>query len=83
MPTKGCLVKAMVFPVVMCGFIRKAPDAGKDWMQGKKGMTEDEMAGWHHQLSGHEFEQALRVGDGPGTLSCCSQWGHKVSEITE
>ena len=44
--------------------IRKDPEAGKDWRQEEKGMTEDEMVGWHHQLDGHEFEQALGVGDG-------------------
>ena len=38
-------------------------------------MTEDEMVGWHHQLNGHEFEQALGVGDGQGSLVCCSPWG--------
>ena len=43
--------------------IEKDPDAGKEWKQ-EKGMTEDEMAGWHHWLNGHEFEQALGVGDG-------------------
>ena len=131
LPTKVCLVKAMVFPVVMCGMweldykeswalknwyfwtvvlektfaspldckefqpvypkgnqswlfigrtdaktpklwppdlknwlIGKAPDAGKDWRQEAKGMTEDEMVGWHHRLHRHEFEQALGVGDG-------------------
>ena len=42
-------------------------------------MTEDEMVGWHHQLNGHEFEQALGVGDGQGSLACCSPWGHKES----
>ena len=51
--------------------------AGKDWRQEEKGMTEDEMVGWHHQLDGHEFEQAPRVGDGQGSLVCCSPWGHK------
>ena len=40
-------------------------------------MTEDEMVGWHHQLDGHEFEQALGFGDGQGSLACCSPWGHK------
>ena len=44
--------------------IRKDPDVGKDWKQEEKGMTEDELIGWHHQLNGHEFEQAL--GDGEG-----------------
>ena len=58
--------------------IRKDPDAGKDWRQEERGMTEDEMVGWHHQLDGHEFEQALGVGDGQGTLACCSSWGCRV-----
>ena len=52
----------------------KDPDAGKDWRQKEKGMTEDEMVGWHHQLNGHEFEQALGVGGGQGSLTCCSPW---------
>ena len=46
-------------------------------------MTENEMAGWHHQLDGHEFEQAPAVGDGQGSLSCYSPWGHKESDKTE
>ena len=46
-------------------------------------MTEDEMVGWPHQLNGHEFEQALGVGDGQGGLVCCSPWGHKESDTTE
>ena len=54
--------------------IRKDPDARKDWGQEEKGTTEDEMAGWHHRLDGHEFEQALKVGDGQGSLTCCSPW---------
>ena len=62
---------------------RKDADAGKDWRQEKKGMTEDEIVGWHHQLNGHEFEQALEVGDGQGSLACCSSWGHKESDTTE
>ena len=44
----------------------------------EKGATEDEMVGWHHQLNGHEFEQAPEVGDGQGSLACCSPWGHRV-----
>ena len=55
--------------------IGKDPDAGKDWRQ-EKGMTENEMVGWHHRLNGHEFEQALGVGDGQEGLVCCSPWGH-------
>ena len=152
LPTKVHLVKAMVFPVVMCGceswtikkaecwridafelwhwrrclspldskeiqpvnprgnqswiftgwtdaeaetpilwppdakhwLIWKDPDAGKDWGQEEKGMTEDEMVGWYHWVDGHEFEQAPWVGDGQGSLVCCSPWGckesHKLSD---
>ena len=46
-------------------------------------MTEDEMAGWHHRLSGHEFEQVLGHGDGQGRLACCSPWSRRVSDMTE
>ena len=46
-------------------------------------MTEDEMVGWHHQLDGHEFEQALGVGDGQESLACCSPWGPKELDMTE
>ena len=55
----------------------KDPDAGKDWRQEEKGTTEDEVVGWHHWLNGHEFEQDPGVGDGQGSLACCSPWGHK------
>ena len=63
--------------------IGKDPDAGRDWRQKEKGTTEDEMVGWHHWLDGHEFEQALGVGDGQGSLVCCSPWGRKESDTTE
>ena len=63
--------------------IGKDPDAGKDWRQGEKGTTEDEMFGWHHQVNGHEFEQALGDGEGQGGLACCSPWGRKESDTTE
>ena len=56
---------------------------GRDWGQEEKGMTEDEMVGWHHQLNEHEFEQALGVGDGQGSLACCSPQGCKESDMTE
>ena len=46
-------------------------------------MTEDEMVGWHHQLNGHEFEQASGFSDGQGSLACCSPWGHKELDMTE
>ena len=61
----------------------KDPDAGKDWRQEEKGMTEDEMVGWHHQLNGHEFEESPGVGDGQGSLACCSPWGRKKWDMTE
>ena len=53
-------------------------DSLVDWRQEEKGTTEDEMVGWHHQLSGREFEQALGDGEGQGSLVCCSPWGHRV-----
>ena len=57
--------------------------AGKDWGQEEKGMTEDEIVGWHHRLNGHGFGWTLGVGDGQGDLACCSSWGHKESDMTE
>ena len=63
--------------------IGKDPDAGKDWRQEEKGMTEDEMVRWHHWLKGHEFKQAPRVGVGQGSLVCCNSWGCKESDTTE
>ena len=63
--------------------IGKESDAGRDWGQEEKGMTEDEMAGWLHRLDGHEFEWTPRVGDGQGRLACCDSWGHKELDMTE
>ena len=63
--------------------IGKDSDAGRDWGQEKKGITEDEMAGWHHRLDGHESEWTLGVGDGQGGLVCCDSWGCKESDMTE
>ena len=63
--------------------IRKDPDSGKDWKQEEKGMTEDEMVGWHHGFNGHEFEQTLGDGEEQGSLVCCSPWGHKKFDMTE
>ena len=60
----------------------KDPDLGKGWRL-DKGTTEDEMFGWHHRLSIHEFESTLGVGNGQGGLACCSPWGHKGSDTTE
>ena len=63
--------------------IGKDPDAGKDWRREQKGMTEDEMVGWHHWFNGHEFEQAPGVGEQQGSLACCCPWGSKESDTTE
>ena len=49
----------------------------------RRGLTEDEMVGWHHRLDGHEFEQASGVGDGQGSLACCSPWGCKELDRTQ
>ena len=70
-------------PSVKSWLIGKDTDAGIDWGQEEKGMTEDEMVGWHHWLSRREFEQAPGVGDGQGNLECCSPWDHKESDSTE
>ena len=63
--------------------IGKDSNVGRDWSQEEKGMTEDEMAGWHHQLDGCEFGWTPGVGDGQGGLACCSSWGCKESDTTE
>ena len=63
--------------------IGKDSDAGRDWGQEEKGTTEDEMAGWHHRLDGHEFEWTPGVGDGQGGLVCCDSWGRKELDTTE
>ena len=63
--------------------LRKDPDAGKDWRQEEKGTTEDEMDGWHHWWDDHDFEQALVVGVGQGSLMSCSPWGCKESDTAE
>ena len=69
-------------PDVKSWLIGKDSDAGRDWGQEEKGTTEDEMAGWHHQFDGHEFEQAPGVDDGQGGLAC-SPWGGKESDRIE
>ena len=55
----------------------------KDWGQEEKGMTEDEMVGWHHQLDGHGFGWTPGIGDGQGGLACCNSWDHRESDMTE
>ena len=70
-------------PDVKNWLTRKDPDAGKNGRQEEKGTTEDEIVGWHYQLDGHVFEQALGVGDGQGSLACCSPWDCKELDMTE
>ena len=70
-------------PDVKSRLTGKDPDAGKYRRREEKGTTEGEMVGWHHRLNGHEFEQALGVGDGQGSLVCCSPWGRNESDTTE
>ena len=70
-------------PDVNNWLIGKDPDAGKDWGQEEKGMTEDEMVGWHHRLNGHGFGWTPGVHDEQGSLACCSPWGCKESDMTK
>ena len=84
---EGLMLKLMLQyiwpPDAKSWLIGKDPDAGKYWRQEEKGMTEDEIVGWHHQLNGHEFWWSLGVGDGQGGLACCASWGRKESDTTE
>ena len=80
----GLMLKLKLWPPDAKNWVTgKDPDAGKDWRWEEKGVTEDEMVGWHHQLNGHEFEQAPEVGDRQGCLGCCSPLGHKEWDTTE
>ena len=84
----GCSLEGLMLKLKLQYFghlMRRADsfDAGRDWGQEEKGMTEDEMIGWHRQLDGYEFEQALGVSDGQSSLTCCSPWGGKESDMTE
>ena len=76
-------LKLQYFGHLMNWLIWKDPDAGKDWRQEEKRMTEDEMVGWHHRLNGHRFGWTPGVGDGQGGLACCSSWGCRKSNTTE
>ena len=69
-------------PNVNIWLIGKDPDAGKEWRQEEKGMTEDEMVGWHHQLNGQEFEQTPGDSEEQASLVCCSPWGRKELDMT-
>ena len=88
----GCSLEGMMFeaeapvlwpPYVKSWLIGKDSDAGRDWGQEEKGTTVDEMAGWHQQLNGREFEWTPGVGDGQGGLACCDSWGRKESDMME
>ena len=87
----GCSLEGLMLKLKLQYFVHvmrrvdslENSDAGRDWGQEDKGMTEDEMARWHHQLDGREFEWTLGVGDGQGGLACCSSWGRKESDTTE
>ena len=70
-------------PDVKSWLIGKDSDAGSNWGQEEKGTTQDEMAGWHHRLDGHEFVWTPGVGDGQGGLVCCDSWGSKELDMTE
>ena len=90
---QGCILSLCLFnlyaapvlwrPHAKSWLIGKDSDAGRDWGQEEKGMTEDEMAVWHHWLNGRESKWTLGVGDGQGGLACCDSWGHKESDMTE
>ena len=77
------LQSAILWPPDAKNWLRKDPDAGKDWRWEEKGSTEDEMVGWHHWLHGHEFKQILGDDKGQGSLACCSSLGCKGSDTTE
>ena len=62
--------------------IGKDPDSGNDWRQEEKGVTEDEIVGWHHRLNGHEFEHTLGAGEGQGSLASWGPWGCKEEDMT-
>ena len=91
-PLDGCSLEGLMLKLKLQYFghcdvknwlIGKDPDAGKDWSQEDKGMTEDKVVGWHHWLNGHEFEQAPGVGDRQGRLACYSPCGRKESDKTD
>ena len=82
--TPGCSLEGLMLKLKLQFFghlMGRVDSLEKTLMLGgqeEKGMTKDEMVGWHHRLNGHEFEQTLGVGEGQGSLACCSPWGHRV-----
>ena len=80
---KHCLTPVLWPPHAKSWLIGKDSDAGRDWGQEEKGMTEDEMAGWHYWLDGPKSQWTPGVGDGQGDLACCDSWGRKESDMTE
>ena len=78
-----CWSSSTSAPDAKSWLIGKDPDAGKDWRQEEKGTTEDKMVEWHHQFTGHEFEQAPGIGDGQRRLVWCHQWGCKELDTAE
>ena len=87
MISPGCSLERLMLKLKLQYFghlmQRVDPDAGRDWGQEEKGTTEDEMAGWHHQLDGHMFELTPGVCDGQGSLACCDSRGCKELDTTE
>ena len=76
-------LKLQYFGLLMQSWlIGKDPDVGEDWRQKYKRVTVDEMAGWHHQCSGHELGQTPGDDEGQGSLACCSLWGYKESDMS-
>ena len=69
-------------PDMKSQLIGKDPNAGEDWKEEEKGVTENEIIGWHHQLNGHEFEQTPRESEGQRSLVCCSLWSSEESDMT-
>ena len=82
---EGLMLETAIFwsPDSKSQFIGKDSDAGKDWRQKDKTVTEDEMVVWHHWFNGHELGQTGRDGEGQGSLACCSPWSHKESDMTD
>ena len=82
----GCSLEGLKLKLKLQYFghlMRRADPFEKTLMQEEKGMTEDEMVGWHHRLNGHGFGWTPGVSDGQGGLGCCGSWGHKESDMTE